>query len=261
MAHDLGVITHCRKHYDDLDAPAVLAARRDLAASLRMAARLGLSEGICNHFSALVPGHADLFLVNAYGLAFSEITASNLLICDFHGNVIVGEGQPEATAFYIHARLHLHNPKVVAAFHTHMPNATALAMIEGEPLAWAGQTALKLYGRVAVDEDYNGLALGNAEGDRIAASMGDAEIIFMKNHGVMVTGPSIAQAWDDLYYLERAADVQLKAMSSGRPLKAIAPDILEKTARQIHAGDAESARLHLESVKRVLARTEPDFAD
>jgi ribulose-5-phosphate 4-epimerase/fuculose-1-phosphate aldolase len=77
----------------------------------------------------------------------------------------------------------------------------------------------------------------------------------------MVTGASIAQAWDDLYYLERAADVQLKAMSSGRPLKAIAPDILEKTARQIHAGDAESARLHLESVKRVLARTEPDFAD
>lgn len=261
MAHDLGVKTRSDKRYDGLDAPAVMAARRDLAASLRMAARLGLSEGICNHFSALVPGHSDLFLVNAYGLAFSEITASNLLICDFHGNVIMGDGQPEATAFYIHARLHLYKPNVVAAFHTHMPNATALAMIEGEPLAWAGQTALKFYGRVAVDEDYNGLALDNAEGDRIAAAMGNADIVFLKNHGVMVTGPSIAQAWDDLYYLERAAEVQLKAMSTGRPLKAIAQDILEKTARQIHAGDAESARMHLESVKRVLARTEPDFAD
>jgi ribulose-5-phosphate 4-epimerase/fuculose-1-phosphate aldolase len=261
MAHDLGAKTGSGKHYDNLDAPAVLEARRDLAASLRIAARLGMSEGVCNHFSALVPGHTDLFLVNAYGLAFSEITASNLLICDFHGNVITGDGQPEATAFYIHARLHLHKPDAVAAFHTHMPNATALAMIEGEPLAWAGQTALKFYGRVAVDEGYNGLALDSSEGDRIAAGMGSADIVFLKNHGVMVTGASIAQAWDDLYYLERAAEVQLKAMSTGRPLKRIAQDILEKTARQINAGDAESARVHLESVKRVLARVEPDFAD
>ncbi|MDB6145865.1 MAG: hypothetical protein JWP80_4909 [Pseudomonas sp.] len=261
MAHDLGAITRSDKQYNDLDAPAVVAARRDLAASLRMAARLGLSEGICNHFSAVVPGHPELFLVNAYGLAFEEITASNLLICDFHGNVIRGDGQPEATAFYIHARLHLHKPNAVAAFHTHMPNATALAMIEGEPLAWAGQTALKFYGRVAVDEHYNGLALDNSEGDRIAAAMGQADIVFLKNHGVMVTGSSIAQAWDDLYYLERAAEVQLKAMSTGHPLKVIAQDILKKTARQMAEGDAESARMHLESVKRVLARSEPDFAD
>jgi ribulose-5-phosphate 4-epimerase/fuculose-1-phosphate aldolase len=261
MAHDLGAKTRSEKNYDGLDAPAVMEARRDLAASLRMAARLGLSEGICNHFSALVPGHPDLFLVNAYGLAFNEITASNLLICDFHGNVISGDGQPEATAFYIHARLHLHKPNAVAAFHTHMPNATALAMIEGEPLAWAGQTALKFYGRVAVDEEYNGLALDNTEGDRIAATMGHADIVFLKNHGVMVTGSSIALAWDDLYYLERAAEVQLKAMSTGRPLKKIDPDTVEKTARQINIGDAESARVHLESVKRILARVEPDFAD
>lgn len=259
MAHDIGINTLNYRQYDNLDAPAVLEARRDLAASLRMAARLGLSEGICNHFSALVPGHTDLFLVNPYGLAFSEVTASNLLICDFQGNVIIGEGMPEATAFYIHARLHLHKPNAVAAFHTHMPNATALALIDGEPLAWAGQTAVKFYGRVAVDEEYNGLALDNTEGDRIAAAMGNADIVFLKNHGVMVTGASIAQAWDDLYYLERAAEVQLKAMGSGRALKKMDVDILVKTARQISAGDAQSAHVHLESVKRILARVEPDF--
>jgi ribulose-5-phosphate 4-epimerase/fuculose-1-phosphate aldolase len=142
-----------------------------------------------------------------------------------------------------------------------MPNATALAMIEGEPLAWAGQTALKFYGRVAVDEHYNGLALDNQEGDRIAASMGQADIVFLKNHGVMVTAPSIAKAWDDVYYLERAAEVQLKAMSSGRPLKIIDPEILVRTARQMSEEDAESARLHLESVKRILARHEAGFAE
>jgi ribulose-5-phosphate 4-epimerase/fuculose-1-phosphate aldolase len=266
MAHDLRVSgdhLHDRhdRRYPHLTAPQVQAARVDLAASFRMAARLGLSEGICNHFSALVPGYPELFLVNPYGLAFAEITASSLLVCDFDGNVIMGDGKPEATTFYIHARLHLHKPRAAAAFHTHMPHATALAMLEGEPLAWAGQTALKFYGRVAVDEDYNGLALDNHEGDRIAASMGQADIVFLKNHGVMVTAPSIAQAWDDLYYLERAAEVQLKAMSSGRPLKVIDQEVLLRTARQMSEEDAESARLHLESVKRVLARTEPDFAD
>ncbi|MFJ3486277.1 aldolase [Pseudomonas sp. NPDC090202] len=261
MAHDLRSVVHSDRQYRHLDSPAIQAARIDLAASLRMAARLGLSEGICNHFSALVPGHPQLFLVNPYGLAFAEITASSLLICDFDGRVVLGDGKPEATAFYIHARLHLHKPGAVAAFHTHMPNATALAMLEGEPLAWAGQTALKFYGRVAVDEHYNGLALDNAEGDRIAATMGQADIVFLKNHGVMVTAASIAQAWDDLYYLERAAEVQLKAMSSGRPLKAIEPQILQRTARQMSEEDAESARLHLESVKRLLTRHEPDFAD
>jgi ribulose-5-phosphate 4-epimerase/fuculose-1-phosphate aldolase len=261
MAHDLRNVVRGDRQYHDLDNPQVRAARIDLAASLRMAARLGLSEGICNHFSALVPGHPELFLVNPYGLSFEEITASSLLICDFDGNVVMGDGKPEATAFYIHARLHLQKPGAAAAFHTHMPNATALAMIEGEPLAWAGQTALKFYGRVAVDEHYNGLALDNQEGDRIAASMGQADIVFLKNHGVMVTALSIAQAWDDVYYLERAAEVQLKAMSTGRPLKVIDPEILVRTAWQMSEEDAESARLHLESVKRVLARHEADFAD
>ena len=261
MAHDLRSVVRSDRQYHDLDNPQVRAARVDLAASLRMAARLGLSEGICNHFSALVPGHPELFLVNPYGLSFEEITASSLLICDFDGNVVMGDGKPEATAFYIHARLHLQKPGAAAAFHTHMPNATALAMIEGEPLAWAGQTALKFYGRVAVDEHYNGLALDNQEGDRIAASMGQADIVFLKNHGVMVTAPSIAQAWDDVYYLERAAEVQLKAMSTGRPLKVIDPEILVRTARQMSEEDAESARLHLESVKRILARHEADFAE
>lgn len=243
-----------------LDHAAIQQARIDLAACFRMAARLGMQEGICNHFSTLVPGHDDLFLVNPYGYGFDEITASKLLICDFHGNVIAGSGKPEATAFYIHARLHLNKPRAKAAFHTHMPNATALSMTEGAPLVWAGQTALKFCGRTAVDTDYQGLALDNAEGDRIAAAMGNADIVFMKNHGVMVIGPSIAEAWDDLYYLERACEVQLRAMTSGRKLVPVSADVAQRTYEQMRAGDADSARLHLESVKRVLTRDGSDFA-
>ncbi|WPB85170.1 aldolase [Sediminicoccus rosea] len=245
----------------DLDRPEVRQARIDLAACFRMAAKLGLQEGICNHFSLVVPGRDDLMLVNPYGYAFAEVTASSLVICDFEGRVVAGQGVPEATAFYIHARLHLKHPRAKAAFHTHMPNATALAMLEGPPLVWAGQTALKFYGRTLVDEDYNGLALDEREGDRIAAALGDADIVFMKNHGVMVVGPSVAEAWDDLYYLERAAEVQRLAMTTGRVLKPVPEAVARATYAQMREGDRESARLHLESIKRQLMKEQPDFAD
>lgn len=245
----------------ELHHPAVRQARIDLAACFRMAARLGMHEGVCNHFSAVIPGRDDLFLVNPFGYAFEEITASQLLVCDFNGNVVAGEGVPEITAYYIHARVHLRNPRARVAFHTHMPNATALAMLEGDPLVWAGQTALKFYGRTAIDEDFNGLALDTAEGDRIASAIGDADVVFMKNHGVMVVGATIAEAWDDLYYLERACEVQRLAQSTGKRLKAIEPELAERTYRQMRAGGRESAVQHLESVKRLLARSAADFVD
>jgi ribulose-5-phosphate 4-epimerase/fuculose-1-phosphate aldolase len=242
-----------------LDSAAVWQARVDLAACFRMAARLGLHEGICNHFSAMLPGSDRLFLVNPYGYAFSEITASRLLICDFDGNVVAGDGVPEPTAFFIHARLHLRHPHARVALHTHMPNATALAMLEGPPLAWAGQTALKFYGRIAVDEAYNGLALDEREGDRIAGAMGNADVVFLCNHGVMVVGPSIAAAWDDLYYLERACEVQRLALATGRPLRVIPDEIAQRVATQMRGEDEASAVLHLESIKRILDHDAPDY--
>ncbi len=243
----------------DLDRDAVWQACVDLAACFRAAARMGLHEGICNHLSAMVPGSDELFLVNPFGWGFSEITASRLLTCDFHGRVVAGDGVPEITAFHIHARLHMRLPRARVAFHTHMPNATALAMVEGQPLAWAGQSALKFYGRTVVDEAYNGLAHDIAEGDRIAASMGDADIVFMRNHGVMVVAPTIAEAWDDLYYLERACEAQVLAESTGRKLRPVAPEVAARTYAQMRQGDDASARLHLASIKRLLDKEAPDY--
>ena len=134
MAHALPPSAPAILRNSDLDTPAIQQARIDLAACFRMAARLGMHEGICNHFSAVVPGRDDLMLVNPYGWAFSEITASRLLITDLEGRVVAGDGVPEATAFFIHARMQANQPRARAAFHTHMPYATALAMLEGEPL-------------------------------------------------------------------------------------------------------------------------------
>lgn len=261
MAHAFASNQTPAEQRDDLATPAIREARIDLAACFRMAARLGMGEGICNHFSVVVPGHADLFLVNPNGLAFCEVSASSLLICDFHGRVVMGEGAPEATAFFIHAQLHKLHPHATAAFHTHMPHATALCMLEGDPFVWAGQTALKFYDRLAVDEAYNGLALNNAEGERIAKAAQGAEVLMLKNHGPLVLGRSIAEAWDDLYYLERAAEVQLKAMSSGRPLKPVSHEVARKACRVMAEGNEESARLHLASIRRQAHKREPDFAE
>jgi ribulose-5-phosphate 4-epimerase/fuculose-1-phosphate aldolase len=246
--------------FNDLDDAAVWQARVDLAACFRTAARLGLHEGVCNHLSAMVPGRDDLFLVNPDGWSFAEITASRLLICDFHRHVVAGDGAPEDTAFFIHARIHARVPRARAAFHTHMPNATALALLDGPPLLWAGQSSLKFYGRTVVDDAYNGLALDEAEGDRIADSLGDADIVFMKHHGVLVVGPSIAKAWDDLYYLERACEVQRLAQATGQPLRPIPPEVADRTARQMRRGGSrDSAGLHLASIKRQLDREAPEY--
>lgn len=244
----------------DLDTPGIQEMRADLAAVLRMCARLGLHEGIDNHFSALLPGRDDLFLVNPYGLSFEEVTASSLLICDFDGNVLAGDGAPEASAFYIHARIHKAIPRARAAFHTHMPNATALSMLDQPPFDWSVQSSLKFYGRTAFDQNYNGLALDEAEGDRIASTIGDADIIFMQNHGVMTVGPTIAQAWDDLYFLERAAEVQVKALSTGRRIKPIDPAIARKVFEEEYAALPVTSKRHLESVHRVLRKVDPDYA-
>ena len=215
---------------------------------------------MCNHLSFMVPGRDDMFLVNPDGWSFAEITASRLLICDFHRRVIAGDGDPEDTAFYIHARVHKQVPRARAAFHTHMPNATAMTMVEGPPLLWAGQSSLKFYGRTVVDEDYGGLALDEAEGDRIAGALGDADIMFMKHHGVMVVGASIAKAWDDLYYLERACEVQRLAQASGRPVVPISAEVAERTAALMRRGGSrDSAGLHLESIKRQLDRDTPEY--
>lgn len=261
MAHSLAAGNTAPKKVDPrmFENFDVQQARIDLAACFRMASNLGMEEGICNHFSAVVPGTDDYFLVNPFGLAFGEIRASDLIICDFEGNVVQGDRAPEITAYYIHARVHKNLPRARAAFHTHMPYATSLAMVEGQPLQWAGQTSLKFYGRTAVDE-FNGLALDAQEGDRIAGAIGDADVVFMRNHGVMVVGKTIAQAWNDLYYLERACEVQVLAESTGRKLVPVHPMLAAATYAQMRAGGDESAIQHLESVKRRLQKTDPDFS-
>src|SRR6476661_9276045 len=236
----------------------VTQARLDLTTALRMAARHGLNEGVCNHFSMAVPGSDELFLVNPQGLHWSEVTPADLVMADAEGNVIEGRYPVEATAFFIHARIHQGNRRAQVVLHTHMPYATALTSIIDGRIEMCTQNAFRYWNRIAYDDDYSGVALSKDEGDRMCRALGDKDILFLQNHGVIVTGPTVAQAYDDLYYLERAAMVQVLAMQTGRALHTIDEALALPTANQI-AGEPQQAFLHFESLKRMLDRDEPGW--
>lgn len=234
-------------------------ARLDLTAALRWAARLGLSEGICNHFSLAMPGREGHFLINPQGLHWSEVTPGDLVVVDAHGSKVEGKHSIEPTAFFIHGSIHRGTANAHCVMHTHMPFATTLAVIQDGRLKWASQNALKFYGRIAYDDNYNGLALDEAEGDRMCASLKTADVLFLANHGVIVCGPTVAAAFDDLYYLERACMLQVMARSSGKPLRIVPGKIAELTARQMAAGTVQ-AELHLAALRRILDRDEPKWS-
>ena len=235
-------------------------ARIDLAAAFRWAARLNFHEGVCNHFSLQIPGAPDRFLINPHGAHFSEISASMLCTLDSKGNALGGSHPPEPTAFYIHSAIHRANPNAACVLHTHMPYATALCLVQEGRVEMVSQNALRYLDQIAYDDRYNGLVLDFEEGDRIAQVLGDKRVLFLANHGVIVIGPTVADAFDDLYYLERACQHQVLAMSTGRPLKPIDPQVAAMTYEQIE-GERINAQMHFQALKRILDRQEPDYAD
>ena len=163
-------------------------ARVELAAALRAAALYGFNEGIDNHFSLVVPGRDDCFLLNPYGPHWSEMRASDLLTIGLGGERLAGEGELDTTAFTIHLGAHRARPDAACVLHTHMPYATALAMTEGGFDTRASQNAMYFHGRVA-RLSYGGLAEAEEEGARIATALADGiTVILMDNHGVLVVG-------------------------------------------------------------------------
>ncbi len=233
------------------DSPAVATLRADLALALRAAAHHGLGEGVCNHFSVALPGRADLFLLNPRGLMWSEVQAADIVLVDADGRKLAGRHEIEPTALFIHAAVHRSAGKT-CVLHSHMPNATALTLTEDRGLdTTLSQNAMRFHGRVAIDADYNGLALDASEGERIANAMQGADIVFLGNHGVVVCGERIDYAYDDLYYLERACAVQVIAQSTGRPLRPVDPAIAARVADQAN-GERMQSELFFEALRRTL---------
>lgn len=244
-------------HFADalFHAERVAGLRADLALALRAAAAHGLGEGVCNHFSVALPGDTDHFLLNPRGLMWHEVQAEDIVLVDAQGRKLAGRHEVEPTAMFIHAAIHRIADKA-CVLHTHMPYATALTLTADRTLdTTLSQNAMRFHGRIAVDGEYNGLALDASEGERIARAMQGADIAFLGNHGVVVCGERLDYAYDDLFFLERACTAQVLAQSTGRPLVPVAPGLAAKVAAQI-----QSERLQSELFFAALRRQLPETA-
>ena len=211
--------------------PTEAQARTDLAAAFRWAARLDWHESIANHFSVAISEDRCSFLMNP-NVRHSGASAPANCCCWTRVTILRSKAAdaPDPTAWHLHAQLHLRLPQARCILHTHMPYATALCCIKDFEWLMLDQNACRFHGRIAYDRHYNGMALNASEGARVAGLLAaDKSVLMMGNHGVLVAGASVAEAFDDLYYLERAAKVQILALSTGRAPALIPEDVAART--------------------------------
>lgn len=241
----------------------VRQAKVHLAAALRMAVLHELEEGIDNHFTVAVPGQEDRYLILPFGFHWSEARASDMIVFNEAGETIEGNGIVELSAKCIHAPIH-RIAGVNVVLHTHQTWAVALNMLVDNRLLPTSQTSAFFAGQIAYDEGYNGLADTLEEGERLARLLGDKQVVFMKNHGVLVVGDTVAQAYRRLYRLERVCRTQLLAMATGQPLAVLPQEVVERLQRP-NPDDThprgERDRLYFEAMMRVLDRVNPGYAD
>ena len=241
----------------------VRQAKIHLAAAHRLAVLHELEEGIDNHFTVTVPGYEDRYLILPFGLHWSEARASDMIVFDESGKTLEGEGVVELSAQCIHAPIHrICGARVV--LHTHQTWALALNMLKNNRLVPASQTVAFFHGHVAYDDTYSGTADFPEEGERLARVIGDKQVLFMKNHGVLVTGNTVAQAYRRLYKLERVCRAQILAMSTGQPLEPLSDEVIaqvQSPSLNDRHSRAERERLFFEAMMRVLDREMPGYAD
>ena len=233
--------------------------REDLAAAFRLAVKFGWHESVGNHFSVAVSEDGSKFLMNPKWRHFSEIRASDLLLLDANDNTVMERGDaPDPSAWCIHGTVHRSNPAARVLFHCHPPNATTLATLQDPTLKPIDLNTARFFGKVATDLGFGGMADEAEEGRRIAETLGNKSILIMGNHGVSVSAETIAEAFEHLYFFERAAETLLKAYSTGQPLAVMSDNLAAKTAAEwepyVGMGHA-----HFDYLKRELNRTQPDY--
>ena len=243
-----------------------LQIRIDLAAAYRLIHRLGLDDSIYTHISARLPGRDDRFLINPYGMRFEEVTASNLVTVDLDGEVIddpLGLGINPA-GFTIHSAIHATRHDAICVLHTHTVAGVAVSC-QKQGLLPLNQWSMQFTDRLAY-HDYEGIALDLDERARLVADLGDKFVMVLRNHGMLTCGRSVAEAFKLMHNLERSCRAQLAVQASGAEAIALSPAVASKTAGQ-YASSYEAIETNgvpdseWAAFKRMLARTDPDFAN
>lgn len=214
--------------------------RIDLAACHRLADLNGFSEIVWNHITARVPGRSNHFLINLFGLRFDEVTASNLVTLNENAEVVVPPRASDGsildtensnfTGFVIHSAIYDHREDVNCVMHSHSRAGVAVCALK-EGFVPVCQPGFQFYNRVSYHE-YEGLSLDLDERQRLAENLGDNPVMFLRNHGLLTVGSSVAQAYIRMYYLEVACQAQLDAFSTGREIHLPPPEICARAAEQ-----------------------------
>ncbi len=207
------------------------ALRQDLADAFRICHRLGWSESVGNHFSAAVSDDGARFLLNPRWQHFATIRPEDLLLLDSNDETVLdGPNAPDASAWCVHGTLHRRKPEAKVLLHCHSPYATALACLKDPTMVPIDNNTARFYGRTAYDFDFGGIADAEEEGERLAERMGDKSVLVMGNHGVTIVGDTVADAFEDLYFFEKAAQTLILARSTGQPLAVLSDAVAENTA-------------------------------
>lgn len=236
------------------------ALREDLAAAYRLVARFGMDDLIYTHLSVRLPGSGEpRFLINPYGILFSEITASSLVVVNAKGEAVGDSPWPVNPAgFVIHSAIHLGRPDAHCVMHTHtLAGMTLAATADG--ILPLNQMSMEFAGRVAVHE-YEGIAAEDnlSERERLVRDLGDAPAMILRNHGLLAVGRTVAEAFYHLYYLEMSCRIQVAATSTGRPLVLPPDGVVRRTQAQFDTGPEKGKRVWA-ALRRMLDREQPDY--
>ena len=235
--------------------------RVDLAASFRWTARLNMHEAVANHFSLAVNDSGTKFLINPNQAHFSRIRASEILLLDANDpGVLDRPDAPDETAWGLHGAIHHNCPHARCVMHVHSIFATVLASLADSRLPPIDQNTAMFFNRYVIDEGFGGLAL-EEEGERCAAALSDPKIktMIMGNHGVLILGSDVADAFNRLYYFERAAETYIRALQTGQKLRVLSNDIAEKTALDLDNYPGQAER-HLAELKAILDDEKSNYA-
>lgn len=244
-----------------VDEAALQALRVDLAAAFRITDAFGWTESVGNHFSAAVSADGMQFLMNPKWKHFGEMRASDLLLLDARDTEVMARpNAPDASAWTVHGTIHRRVPAARVLLHAHTPYATALATLEDPRMLPLDNNTARFYGDLGIDTGFGGIADDAAEGERLAAALGENSCLLMGSHGISVSADTVAEAFEKLYFFERAAQTLMLAYASGKPLNVLSHEVAENTARGWHAYRGMAFE-HFDYLKRKLDRADRSYRD
>jgi ribulose-5-phosphate 4-epimerase/fuculose-1-phosphate aldolase len=231
--------------------------RNKLAAALRLFGKFGFDEGVAGHITVRDPELTDHFWVNPMGKSFKQIKVSDLLLVSHTGEVVQGSGLLNGAAFTIHSQIHMSNPAITAAAHSHSVYGKAFSAL-GKTLDPLTQDSCAFYDDHVLFDDFSGVVLDNTEGEKIAAALGDRKAAILQNHGLLTVGDSLdAAAW---WYItmERSCQAQLMAEAAGTP-KLIEHEVALQTRETV--GSALAGWFSFQPLYDVITEEQPELLD